>query len=155
MKSKNEDRLKERKGQIRTGKGKGKGEKEFVLSDIASIRKLLDIKERATDIGIRYASEYGGSAHDDAGDAIRHAFLSWTVSNKYGTHYAKQLTDAHEISYPNNDGERAMDLKNNEMYISLSFIQEYDIASGESKVIISSEVQSIGFLGIPTRGVCR
>ena len=58
-------------------------------------------------------SRYGGSTHNDAGDAFRHVYWSALITFWQGAESAKQWTDAHERSHPNDAGEQVMDLYNN------------------------------------------
>lgn len=53
--------------------------------------------------------------HNNFVDAFRHAYFSYRLSEKIGTTEAKKFCDAHEISYPNDDRERIMDLMNNKI----------------------------------------
>ena len=48
-------------------------------------------------------------------DAFRHALWSFQMTRELGPEMAKRFGDAHEISRPNPDGERLMDLYNNHM----------------------------------------
>lgn len=58
--------------------------------------------------------EYGSAiAKDDEADALRHAYISFEMARSFGPEIAKAFGDAHEISHPNNEPERMMDLYNN------------------------------------------
>lgn len=51
--------------------------------------------------------------HNKQGDAFRHAYLSFLLTTGKDARFAKDLTDAHERSSPNDRAERIMDLYNN------------------------------------------
>ena len=56
-----------------------------------------------------------GDPTNNAGDAYRHALWSYLMAKEIGPDAAKRFADAHEITKPNDDGERLMDLYNNEI----------------------------------------
>ena len=57
----------------------------------------------------------GAVLRNDTADAFRHALWSFLMTRELGPEMAKRFGDAHEISKPNPDGERLMDLYNNHM----------------------------------------
>ena len=58
---------------------------------------------------------YSGSFHNDSADAYRHARWSQLMTQYIGPDLAKQFSDAREISAPDPEGERLMDLYNNQI----------------------------------------
>jgi hypothetical protein len=56
-----------------------------------------------------------GRNWNDEGDAFRHAYLSYRLTQELGPDVAKAFTDAHEVSGGNAVGEMKMDLYNNEI----------------------------------------
>ena len=58
---------------------------------------------------------YTGNFHNDAADAYRHARWSQLLTRFAGPDAAKEFTDAYERTHPNPDGERLMDLYNNQV----------------------------------------
>jgi hypothetical protein len=63
---------------------------------------------------------YTGNFHNDDADAYRHARWSQMMTQSIGPDLAKQFSDAHEISAPDPNGERLMDLYNNQVGRGLS-----------------------------------
>lgn len=57
----------------------------------------------------------GAVLRNDTADAFRHALWSFLMTRELGPEMAKRFGDAHEISKPNPDDERLMDLYNNHM----------------------------------------
>ena len=55
----------------------------------------------------------GAVLRNDTADAFRHALWSFLMTRELGPEMAKRFGDAHEISRPNPDDERLMDLYNN------------------------------------------
>ena len=53
------------------------------------------------------------SLHDSDADAYRHALWNYLMTQKLGPDAAKRFGDAHEVTVPNPDSERLMDLFNN------------------------------------------
>jgi hypothetical protein len=58
---------------------------------------------------------YSGNLHNDSADAYRHARASQRLTEWVGPDTAKQFTDAYERSHPDPNGERLMDLYNNQV----------------------------------------
>lgn len=56
-----------------------------------------------------------GLRHNDAADAFRHAYWSYTMTKAFGSDEAQLFGNAHEISSANPAGERYMDLYNNQV----------------------------------------
>ena len=56
-----------------------------------------------------------GNPRDNASDAFRHALWNYKMAKELGPDTATRYADAHEITVPNDDGERLMDLYNNEV----------------------------------------
>ena len=56
-----------------------------------------------------------GIPHNNVSDAFRHALWSYKMAKEMGQDTAKRFADAHEITSPNEDEERLMDLYNNEV----------------------------------------
>jgi hypothetical protein len=54
-----------------------------------------------------------GPMHNNEADAFRHAYWSYTMTEVFGAQLAQAFGDAYEISNPNPEGERLMDLYNN------------------------------------------
>ena len=62
----------------------------------------------------------GRPQHNNEVDAFRHAWWSFMVTREFGPEKAKEFGDAHEVSDPNPDSERLMDLYNNYIGRSLA-----------------------------------
>jgi hypothetical protein len=58
---------------------------------------------------------YTGNLHNDSADAYRHVRGSQLLTRVVGPELSKEFTDAYERSNPNPDGERLMDLYNNQV----------------------------------------
>jgi hypothetical protein len=56
-----------------------------------------------------------GLRHNDAADAFRHAYWSYTMAKAFGPAEAQLFGNAHEVSAVNPAGERYMDLYNNQI----------------------------------------
>jgi hypothetical protein len=70
-----------------------------------------DLRKEAME---RATKEYGEEkAHNDVGDAFRHAYWSYRISEEFGSDIAKQIGDAHERNAGQATGEQLMDLFNN------------------------------------------
>jgi hypothetical protein len=62
---------------------------------------------------------FGYDGHNDKADAFRHCYWSALLARKIGAKYAEYYTCAHE-DFPNNPHEeKAMDLHNNSIGISI------------------------------------
>ncbi|MHB1207612.1 MAG: DUF6973 domain-containing protein [Rhodospirillaceae bacterium] len=66
------------------------------------------------DAGKRYGGQNPSQRNGEA-DAYRHAVWSHRMTQLIGPELAKAFADAHEISVPNPDSERLMDLYNNQI----------------------------------------
>jgi hypothetical protein len=124
----------------RPGEGGGRGElplPDQVPRDPQSLYRLLDFDPHGpgemeharqhpldaakalalSDAALSAAKEANGGRHphNDQWDAYRHARWSFEMARILGYERAKQFGDSHEVSVPNDDGERMMDLYNNEV----------------------------------------
>jgi hypothetical protein len=66
-------------------------------------------------------NRFGFNGHNDQSDAFRHCFWSASLSRDIGYFWAKAFTDAHETSPGQPADEKAMDLHNNSVGLSIGF----------------------------------
>lgn len=57
----------------------------------------------------------GRRRHNDQADAFRHAYWNYEMTKAFGADRARNFSNAYEISHPNPEGERRMDLYNNQI----------------------------------------
>ncbi len=90
---------------------KGLGENTLLI--ISPVNTVI-ARRLASEAGVTAISHFPTSAgRNDEADAFRHALWSFNMTKRLGAEAAKESGDAHEISQPNPDGERLMDLYNN------------------------------------------
>lgn len=97
-------------------KGPGKGEAAFLAKNPAAAIIAKGLGKTSYDQAIaevRSGKFTKESLQDGPADAFRHALWNYKMTQKIGSDAAKGAADAHEVSDPNNDGERLMDLYNN------------------------------------------
>ncbi|MBL6935944.1 MAG: hypothetical protein ISR48_11085 [Alphaproteobacteria bacterium] len=97
-------------------KGPGKGEVVFAVKNPVAAAIARDLGKASYDQAIaevRSGKFTKESLQDGPADAFRHALWNYKMTQKIGSDAAKGAADAHEVSDPNNDGERLMDLYNN------------------------------------------
>jgi hypothetical protein len=63
--------------------------------------------------------QFSGGQHNGPADAFRHCYWSALLARDIGADNAKAFTDAHEAYGSNPAGEKAMDLHNNSVGISI------------------------------------
>lgn len=63
--------------------------------------------------------QFSGGQHNGPADAFRHCYWSALLARDIGADNAKSFTDAHEAYGDNPPGEKAMDLHNNGVGISI------------------------------------
>ena len=67
-------------------------------------------REVRQDVGVATSNRFHGiDPHNNAADAFRHTLWSYKMTRLYGAEIAKAFGDGHEISRPNQIGERLMD----------------------------------------------
>ena len=77
--------------------------------------KARELGEQAKALTQKLYPNDPGRRHNDAADAFRHAYWSYTMARTFGPAEAQLFSNAHEISSPNPAGERYMDLYNNQV----------------------------------------
>jgi hypothetical protein len=91
----------------------GPGEMDHARQHPLDAAKALALSKAASIAAQDAAGDAG--AHNNKWDAYRHAHWSFEMTRILGYERAKQFGDGHEVSDPNDDGERMMDLYNNEV----------------------------------------
>ena len=85
---------------------------------VAFLNPLDALEGGRLSVGARKMTENlfpGTVLRNDTADAFRHALWSFLMTRELGPEMAKRFGDDHEISEPNPDDERLMDLYNNHM----------------------------------------
>lgn len=92
-------------------------EKIYLLSHPHHISTIKGNADKAL---AEAANQFSGPGlHNGPGDAFRHCYWSALLARDIGADNAKSFTDAHEAYGANPVGEKAMDLHNNSVGISI------------------------------------
>ncbi len=91
-------------------------EKQYVKTHPHHILPIKDAKETAS---AETKKRFGHNGHNDKSDAFRHCFGSAVLARELGYKNALQFTNAHESSPKNPPQEKAMDLHNNSVGLSI------------------------------------
>ena len=95
---------------------KGPTEGAVAFSNPKFLLEARKGKNLAKDAGKMTENLFPGVVlRNNPADAFRHALWGFLMTRELGPEMAKRFGDAHEISKPNPDGERLMDLYNNHM----------------------------------------
>lgn len=93
---------------------KGNGQYDFAIRNPLDGYEANSLHNEAVE---KVKELYKGqrTARNDEADAFRHAYWSYRATQEIGEDAAKQAGNGHEITKPNEDGERLMDLYNNKI----------------------------------------
>lgn len=91
----------------------GPGEWEMLRNHPVDTLRARLIADEARNEAIRQYENNDISLTIGEGDAYRHGLWSYKMAKELGPDKAKDYGDAHEISSPNNDGDRLKDVYNN------------------------------------------